>query len=171
MNKEEIRPIPGHPFYGVTKSGVIFSKAPKGAATVPYDNWSPLRTSLSSAGRYYQFGMTKGRKLMVHRAVALTFIGPVPRGMQVAHLNGNSHDNRVDNLVIVTPRVNNTHKKAHGTHLEGSLTASAKLSEQQVAAIKRALIKEVPQWILAAYFGVSEATICNIKWRRTWSHV
>lgn len=50
----------------------------------------------------------------VHFLVASNFIGEIPEGMQVNHINEDKHDNRVENLEIVTPAQN----CAHGTRNE-----------------------------------------------------
>jgi hypothetical protein len=51
----------------------------------------------------------------VHVLVAEAFLGPRPEGMQVCHNNGNSHDNRVENLRFDTPRANSLDQRKHGT--------------------------------------------------------
>lgn len=44
-----------------------------------------------------------------HRMVADAFLGPIPRGMQVNHKNGDRSDCRLDNLEIVTNAENRAH--------------------------------------------------------------
>jgi hypothetical protein len=46
---------------------------------------------------------------LVHRLVVESFIGPIPKGMQVNHKNLNRADNRLSNLEIVTPLENVQH--------------------------------------------------------------
>jgi hypothetical protein len=55
-------------------------------------------------------GKTKKRLWRrVHRVVAQTFIGKIPKGMEINHVNGNKHCNSVDNLEIVSRQQNITH--------------------------------------------------------------
>jgi hypothetical protein len=41
--------------------------------------------------------------------VAQTFIGKIPKGKEINHKSGDKHDNRVDNLEIVSRQQNITH--------------------------------------------------------------
>lgn len=52
--------------------------------------------------RYYAFS-----DIFLHRAVAKLFIGDIPIGMQIDHIDGDKHNNRVDNLRICTCKENN----------------------------------------------------------------
>lgn len=65
---------------------------------------------------YLQFAPCKNSKswrMYIHRAVALTFIGPCPDGHEVNHRNGCKSDNRPENLEYVTRSQNMHH--AHDT--------------------------------------------------------
>lgn len=112
----------------------------------------------------------KRHQLKIHRAVALTFLGPNPPGMEVAHLDGDQENNRLKNLIYATPTENNGHKVAHGTQPRGSDMVGAKLTEDAVAWIKRNR-GSVTQRAMAKQFGVSEMAISQIFTGRTWKHV
>ena len=58
--------------------------------------------------RYLQFKNAFGRNLniLASHAVHLAWIGPIPRGYVVDHLNGITTDNRADNLQAITPQEN-----------------------------------------------------------------
>lgn len=42
----------------------------------------------------------------IHRLVYETFVGEIPEGMQIDHRDGNTQNNRLDNLRCVTPKEN-----------------------------------------------------------------
>jgi len=52
-----------------------------------------------------------------HRVLYELFVGPIPDGCHIDHINGNRFDNRVENLRVTTPRQN---KRAHGDFSKGS---------------------------------------------------
>ncbi len=41
-----------------------------------------------------------------HRVLWTTFNGPIPEGMQIDHINGDTQDNRLSNLRLVSNRAN-----------------------------------------------------------------
>ena len=101
---------------------------------------------------------------LAHRLVWLHWRGPIPKGRELRHLNGNKHDNRLENLAL------GTHSKnmLHATHVLRTVTLPryrrrqhpwTKLREDDVREICRlreegALLRE-----LAKIYGVSETTI------------
>jgi hypothetical protein len=166
----EIKIIPEHPLYGVAACGRVFSKAPRGVSRSASSAWHELKVSPCAGGNYLMFGALKGVKIMVHRAVAMAFIGPIPPGHHVAHLNGDSLDNRLENLSIVTPKENNYHKKLHGTQLSGSTMKGAKLNEARVFVIRKILARRnMPAWRLAELYGISQSLISNVRHGKRWS--
>ena len=58
--------------------------------------------------RYLQFKHALGRDLniLVSHAVYLAWVGPIPEGFVVDHLNGITTDNRAENLQAITPAEN-----------------------------------------------------------------
>lgn len=62
------------------------------------DNRGYLEIVLRKSNETQQFS--------VHRLVYETFVGEIPEGMQVNHINENKSDNRVDNLNLMTPKEN-----------------------------------------------------------------
>ena len=58
---------------------------------------------------YQRVGLWKNRKvkyLRVHRLVYEAFVGDIPKGMQVNHINEIKSDNRLENLNLMTPKEN-----------------------------------------------------------------
>lgn len=55
----------------------------------------------------------------VHRLVLEAFAGPCPDGMEACHWDGNSKNNRIDNLRWDTRKNNHIDKQRHGTNNAG----------------------------------------------------
>lgn len=53
-------------------------------------------------------------KVQIHQLVAEAFVGFIPTGYEPNHIDGNKHNNRVDNLEIVTKADNQRHAYAMG---------------------------------------------------------
>ena len=74
---------------------------------------SSLSYGTCTANGYYSVGR-QGRRLLVHRLVAATFLGqPDSPNLQVNHKDKNRGNNRLQNLEYVTPSENQLH--AHST--------------------------------------------------------
>lgn len=46
------------------------------------------------------------KNISIHRLVYETFVGEIPEGMQVNHINERKNDNRLENLNLMTPKQN-----------------------------------------------------------------
>ena len=58
----------------------------------------------------------KGKMAYVHRLVVQAFIGEIPEGMAVNHIDFDKSNNRLDNLEIVTYSENNMHSARAGRY-------------------------------------------------------
>jgi len=90
---------------------------------------------------YKQVGLTKCSKrenFLVHRLVAEAFLGLAP-GLEVNHLNGVKHDNRLANLEWATSSQNHLHRvHVLGQKLPaGEDCPASKLAANQVREIRR----------------------------------
>lgn len=117
----------------------------------------------------------KQKVFYVHRLVAEAFIpNPEDKG-DVNHIDGNTHNNRVDNLEWTTRKENIAHAFRTGlTKNYGSNHVFAKLSEDQVKEIRKSYQRGKygsGSCVLAKKYGVSPSTIKNIvrgaSWKRT----
>lgn len=80
-------PVPEWDGFFVTEDGQI--RGPSGKVLKPMP---------SETGHLYVTRGRKSRKLYIHRAMLLAFVGPPAPGQEGRHLNGNSADNRLQNL-------------------------------------------------------------------------
>lgn len=116
------------------------------------------------------------KHVLVHRLVATAFI-PNPRGLPyVNHKDGNRANNHVENLEWCTHRENMRHAFATGlTPIQiigkGDACPAAKLTEEQVKAIKTSLRIGARNCDLAAQYRITSSAIAEIKAGRSWGHV
>lgn len=64
----------------------------------------------------------RSRESLVHRQVIAAFKGAAPAGLECRHLNGDSTDNRIENLEWGTRSENTVDQVVHGTHRNTSKT-------------------------------------------------
>ncbi len=96
-----MKPYPHSTDYLVSKDGRVYSTKRKGRWLVlNNDGKGYLCVGLSCAG--------KQKTVWVHRMVLETFVGDCPAGMQCRHLDGNSHNNNINNLCWGTSKENHS---------------------------------------------------------------
>jgi len=115
------------------------------------------------------------KRMFVHRAVLLAFVGPCPEGMVSCHNDGTRYNNRLDNLRWDTIKSNTQDQKKHGVlaglKRRGENASNTKLKESDVVEIKELLKWGMRQWEIGYMYGVHSITICNINTGSTWRHV
>lgn len=124
----------------------------------------------SKAG-YLCCRLQSGRKVetwRVHRLVYLTHIGPIPTGLDVAHLNGVSTDNNALNLVAATRSENCGHKVVHGTDQSGERSTCHKLTWKKVDEVRSRYMAGEFMSSIGNSMGVHKATIRNVIRFITW---
>jgi hypothetical protein len=119
----------------------------------------------------------KGKIFLVHRLVALAFVGNPKNKPQVNHINGIKDDNRFDNLEWCTRSENQIHAYKNKLQIPslhkracGERQGCSKLKEKDVIFIlqnyKRGMGIE-----LSNLFNVSQTTILNIVNKKIWTNV
>ena len=90
--------------YKLLRSGVKISV--RGTSTTT--NNSKVRYNARRKQRYLKFAhaLGKDQHILVSHAVHLAWVGPIPEGHVVDHLNGVTTDNRAENLQAITPKEN-----------------------------------------------------------------
>ena len=111
--------VPQFPNYQATKCGLIRKKV-----LVAKGN-NQLTLSQSSDGAYLGVKMKDEsgvwKRVKVHVAVMLTFVGPRPEGLVINHIDGDKTNNALDNLEYCTQLANEHHSLTvlGKTHLRG----------------------------------------------------
>lgn len=173
--KEEWKDIPGYEnYYQASNHGRI--KRVGGYirhSNNSMKNWSEkVLAQKQDAGGYLKVEFSKDGKrknILCHRAVCAAFHENPQNLPQVNHKDGDKTNNSVDNLEWCSKSHNRLHAFATGlTSAKGSKNSQAILTVDRVLKIRESneRVKD-----LARQHGVSPATICDIKNRRSWAHI
>lgn len=165
MANEEWKPVADWPHYEVSSLGRVWSCHRGGAL---------LKAIVGAHGYLYvclHRGDGKprwGTKRPIHQLVALAHVGPKPSdGHEVDHINNDRADNRADNLRWVTRQENLRERNV----AKGSRAGPSKLTEADIAEIRKRRGNGERLRVIAAEYGVSPGTICVISQGKTWRHV
>ncbi len=138
---------------------------------IKYDGNDCLDWPFGKCGRGYGRHHVDGKPVPASRYICQLRHGPPSHvGLDAAHSCGNGHLGCVNpkHLRWATKKENASDKVLHGTKIEGELHAAAKLTRDDIIAIRSS---NLTQWELAHKYGVHQATINRIKLRKSWEHV
>ena len=157
MKKGEWREIPGAPGYTASDDGRL--AGPRGKV---------LRTRPNHGG--YPIVTIRRRTVRVHRLVAATFLGPIPAGREVNHIDGSRNNNAVSNLEYVTRSENMLHAGRMGRlgkgAKRGAANPRAKLSDEEMLLLDQLYyLREWTSRELGEAFGVSSSRVRKIASR------
>lgn len=171
--KPRLKPIPGFPGYFASTTGEIWSLR---VSRWGHRRWLKRRLHTGRDGYRDCTLATGNRKTQVknkpvHVLVALTFLGPRPNGLVVAHRNGDRGDNRVENLAYVTAKENCADRSRHGRTVRGDQSRFAKLRDEDYVRMAKRLQEGVSQRSVAKEFGVSVTTVWAFKTGQIRAHL
>lgn len=163
-------PIPDFDGYFCSKSGEIASSI--NSSKIAPKILSPLiiNTGYKTVCLYVN---GKGKRVTVHRLVALTFI-PNPKNCRcVDHLDSNRLNNCVGNLEWVTYAENTQRMFAKGDRVmpKGENSHSALLTESQAKDIYKRVVEGERTSILCAEYNISDTTVNGIVTGVCWKHL
>ncbi|SNT05299.1 NUMOD4 motif-containing protein [Sphingomonas laterariae] len=128
-----------------------------------------ILTPRSEPGHYTVVKLSvdnKERAVRVHRLVLMAFVGPCPEGMEGCHNNGDTSDNRLENLRWDTHLANNRDRRDHGNYATGESHHAHKLTEDQVRAI---MLDERRLEEIARDYCISKTHASRIKNGLVWA--
>lgn len=115
----------------------------------------------------------KFKTWLVHRLVAVTFIGEPPSDKhEAAHGNGNRHDNRASNLRWALPVENMRDRDIHGTTARGIRNGRLRYDDAMVQSVRDLHASGMGYRRISASTGISRATVRSYilrKFRTTTS--
>lgn len=124
---------------------------------------------------YIQISFDKNGKTYLcsaHRLVWIYFNGEIPDNKQINHKNGIKHDNRLENLELVTPSQNDKHAFKIGLKChKGEKHPQSKLTENDVRLIIFRYLTGETQRKIAKDFNISNQHVSSIVNCKTWGHI
>jgi hypothetical protein len=169
----EPEPVPGFPAYRLYPDGTIESRWRSGMFYSGFeteDKWTRPKLRRHEQGYLgidLRDGRGRSRRTYIHILIAEIFISPKPFvNAIVRHLDGDSSNNRVENLAWGTYKENEDDKIRHGTW--NTRNGGAKLSIDQVSEIRKRCDAGESQKDIALEFGVSRPTITRIANHTIW---
>ncbi len=97
--------------------------------------------------------------------------GPIPEGQCVLHKCDNPSCTNPKHLFLGDTQDNKDDCVAKGRHSRGEKVNTAKLTEQEVLAIREACAKGANKEKLATKYRVGRSTIFRIASRKIWKHI
>lgn len=151
LRPEDARAVPGWPDVYVTERGDVYG--PSGKQLKPY---------VADSG--HKHFLIRHRKLRLHHALLLAFVGPRPPGHLGRHLNDDPADNSLANLAWGTYHDNAADRRRNRGY-PTAIEARSPLTAEQVAAIRA---DPRSSRAIAADHGVSHTTVQKIRRNERW---
>ena len=109
----------------------------------------------------------------VHRLVYETFVGKIPKGLEINHIDGNKRNNRLSNLELCTSRENSLHALRTGLWKpkKGEDHPLAKLAESDVLDIYTLIKQGYGNAEIAALYDLDRSYINCIRSGTRWQEL
>ena len=146
--------VPGWPGVQCTPDGQV--RGPSGKVLKPY-------VDPKTGHRHV---LIRSRKLRVHHAVLLAYVGPRPAGLCGLHRDDDPAHNFVENLYWGTRLENAADRKRNRGYQRGEARPNHRLTAVQVEQIRQ---DTRPSRVVGAAFGVSHTAIQRIRRGERWA--
>jgi len=132
-----------------------------------------LKMDLRESGYIFVSLSDNGKSINkpVSNLVLEAFVGKRPDGKEASHINGDSTDNRVINLIWETHVDNEERKSEHNTKLCGSLIGTSKLKKDDVLEIRRLDKLGLQRKVIGRLFQIHPVNVMRICRREAWAHI
>lgn len=179
---EKFKTIPSFPDYEVSNFGRVKTKARMlrySHAVTGNEHFRQsverfLKEQYNTLTGYKFYQLYKDKKMYnrtVHLLVADAFIPKIQGRDFINHIDGNKHNNTVDNLERCTNEYNHEHATRTGLKAKGENINNSKLNNRMVHAIKWYLRVGQSHSEIAKAFQVSRTSITQINTGKIWKHV
>lgn len=126
---------------------------------------------------YHVYTMRDGKRqsqMRAHRLVYECHFGLIPKGMVINHLDGNKHNNRLNNLELTTTKGNTMHAFKTGLRegKTGARNSMSKLTEEQFLEVVDMLAKGLSNKVIGTKYNLHPNYVSLIRskkrWRKSW---
>lgn len=169
--EEQWMPVPGMPVEASNMGRIRRTEAAGGPHGVSWPK-GHVHKDWAVPGGYRQCRVNR-KAVMVHRLVALAWIGPQPTPEhQINHKNKVRDDNRPGNLEWVTCSENHKHKFADGTTVpfNGKRGKRGPNVPREIVEKVASLRGTLPQAAIGAMYGLSQSHVSQIQKRLERAH-
>lgn len=177
--KEVFKDIIGYEDYQISNKGRVIAKEKKVRYTHAVTKQEYFRTTKEKFLKIYHNNRTgykfiqlyknkQSKNFNIHRLVALNFLPKEENKDQVNHIDGNKHNNTVENLEWCTNEYNHEHATKTGLKATKERVGTAKLTEEKVFYIRELIKIGVTHEKLAEIFNISRPTITLISNNKIW---
>jgi len=180
--KEIFKTIPSFPDYEVSNFGrvktksrkvrFVHAKTQKEHYRITESKFLKVQYNRLTGYKFHQLYLCKKMyNKPIHQLVADAFLEKPEWGECINHIDGNKHNNIVENLEWATNSYNHEHATKTGLKAKGSSVGTSKLNERNVQAIKYLLSIGVSHRDLSIAFNVSRPTISLISKNKSWKQI
>ncbi len=166
--------IPGFPGYQLDEEGNVYSFHKRGPGTELNDFAIKLKPHHDIDG-YLQTYLCCNKKVTtfrIHRLLMMIFKPHKDhKKLLVRHLDGNLHNNKLENLAWGTAKDNAQDRYVYGRSQVGAKNPNAKISETKAMFFKKAMALGIKRKDLMKTFSVSWNLLSQIYHGRTWKNL
>lgn len=161
------KPVAGWPEYEISEFGEIKrTQAGIGTKVGKVLKWTVMTNGYAKVSLCRN---SKRAEYLVHRLVALTFIGAIPKDKEVCHYDGNKLNNSLSNLRIDGRLGNMADQIRHGKTPRGQRCGSNKYTPEQILKARELRASGMRNMDVAAALGMRPQHVTNIVARRIWA--
>ena len=142
--------------YELSQDGLIYKSRTPGIK----------KTTKSKYG--YHFISYAGTTFLIHSLIWETFVGDIPKGLQINHIDGNKSNNRLSNLELVTPAENIHHAYKIGlkTGNSAETNSMAKLSNDQYLSMIHEIVNGATNDEIAEKYGLHSRYVSLVRHKK-----
>lgn len=130
-----------------------------------------MRNGISNG--YKSVSLYKNKKpktFTIHRLVLSSFIENKNNKREVNHIDGNKHNNNLENLEWCSSSENSIHAIKNGLQIakKGEQQYNSKLKDFEIIEIRNS---DLTLNELSKIYNISTSVICSVKNKKSWKHI